>query len=257
MRRMLLACLIVIACVASALAHGELGITEKLGQSVPLTLTFHDETGAVVPLRDYLDKPTIVAPVYLSCANECPESLSGLASVISNMHLLKPGRDYQVATLSFDEKDTPELAREKKKNYIAAIEGPFPEEAWKFLVGDERNIDAFMDAIGFGYRRTDEGFDHPLGLVVLAPQGKIVRYLYGTQHAPMDVAMAINEASQGRVGSAANRILNYCFSYDPAKKGYVFNVLKVVGTVVVAALALFALFLFGMSRKKRTPSGGV
>lgn len=226
-------------------------VTEKLGSSLPSNITLKDESGVSISFGQYIDKPTIFAPIFFSCANVCPLNLSGIAKVLSEMTLLEAGKDFQVAAISFDKNDLPETALEKKKNYITAIGKPFPDKAWKFFTGDQKNIDLFLNSIGFEVEKIDSMFDHPVALVVASADGKIVRYLYGLRHLPLDVTMAINEAANGKIGSTANRVLNYCFAYDPAKKRYVFNILKVTGTVTVASLLAFALFLLYGKQTKR------
>ena len=242
----------------AAFGHGtnavkaDIALEEKLGQYVPTDAIFVDENGKKARLKDLIDKPTIIAPVYLGCMHECPMLLSALAQVLGKIELVKPGKDYQVITLSFDENDTPVIAREKKGNYVKAIGKPFPADAWKFLTGDKANIRKFTDSIGFKFQRDSEhDFSHPITLVVIAPGGKIVRYLEGFTFLPFEVTMALTEAAEGRVGSPARSALMYCFSYDPLKKSYVFNVLKVTGTVMVLFVASFFAYLMISTKKKR------
>jgi protein SCO1/2 len=236
----------------TAAVKADIALEEKLGQYLPADAAFKDENGRRVMLRDLIDKPTIIAPVYLGCAHECPMLLSGLARVLGKIELAKPGRDYRVITLSFDEHDTPAIARAKKVNYIKAVGKPFPEDAWKFLTGDKANVRKFTDSIGFRFQRDSEhDFSHPVTLVVIAPGGKIVRYLEGFTFLPFEVTMALTEAAEGRVGSPARSALMYCFSYDPLKKSYVFNVLKVTGTVMVLFVASFFAYLMISTKKKR------
>jgi protein SCO1/2 len=195
----------------------------------------------------------IIAPVYLGCTHTCPLLLSGLAQALGKLDLITPGKDFTVITLSFDDKDTPQIAHDKKRNYIKAVGKPFPEDAWMFLTGDAANIRKFTDSIGFKFQKDGEhDFSHPVTLVVVSPQGKIVRYLDGVSFLPFDITMAVNEATKGTVSSTGHRVLMYCFSYDPLKKSYVFNILKVVGTVVVVFAASFFAYLMLTTKKKRT-----
>lgn len=242
----------------AAFGHGtgavkaDIALEEKLGQYLPPDAEFADENGRRVMLSDLIDKPTIIAPVYLGCMHECPMLLSGLAQVLGKIELAKPGKDYQVITLSFDENDTPEMARDKKVNYLKAVGRPFPEDAWKFLTGNRANIRKFTDSIGFKFQRDSEhDFSHPITLVVIAPGGKIVRYLEGFTFLPFEVTMALTEAAEGRVGTTTQKVLQYCFSYDPLKKSYVFNVLQVTGTVMVLFVASFFAYLMISTKKKR------
>lgn len=247
----------VFLAASSAFGHGtgavkaDIALEEKLGQYLPADAEFTDENGRRVMLGDLIDRPTIIAPVYLGCTHECPMLLNGLAQVLGSIELVKPGKDFSVITLSFDDKDTPAIARDKKKNYLTAIGKPFPGEAWKFLTGDATNIRKFTDSIGFTFQKDGEDFSHPITLVVIAPGGKIVRYLEGFTFLPFEVTMALTEAAEGRVGSPGRKALMFCFSYDPLKKSYVFNVLKVTGTVMVLFVASFFAYLMISTKKKR------
>ncbi|NTW60327.1 MAG: SCO family protein, partial [Nitrospirae bacterium] len=140
--------------------------------------------------------------------------------------------------------------REKKPNYLAAAGRPFPADSWPFLTGDNGNIRKFTDAVGFTFQRDGEDFSHPVVVIVLAPGGKVTRYLYGTSFLPFELTMAVTEAAAGKIGSPAARVLNYCFSYDPLKKSYVFNILKVVGTVMILTVVSFFLYLVATTKKK-------
>jgi len=227
-----------------------IALDEKLGQVIPAGIILRDEDGKTLDLSTLLDRPLIVAPVYLHCSHECPMLLNGLADALGKLQVVRPERDFRIVTLSFDETETPAIAREKKPNYLAAIRAPFPPEAWRFLTGDSANIRKFTDAVGFRFQRDGEDFSHPLALIVLAPGGKVVRYLTGTTFLPFQVTMAVTEAAEGKVGSPAGRVLNYCFSYDPSREGYSFNILKVVGTVIVLTLVSFFIYLMATSKRK-------
>lgn len=251
--------MLVVLLAAPAFGHGRnagtgkaiIALDEKLGAVVPKGITFRGEDGAPVSLDSLLDRPLIVAPVYLHCAHECPMLLNGLADALGRLQFVKPDRDYRVVALSFDETETPAVAREKKPNYLAAIGAPFPPEAWRFLTGDRENILKLTDTAGFRFERAGEDFNHPLALIVLAPGGKIVRYLSGTTFLPFEISMAVTEAAEGRIGPAG-RVLSYCFSYDPSKQGYAFNVLKVVGTVMVLTVVAFFVYLMATSKRTKT-----
>lgn len=225
-------------------------IDEKLAEQVPLDLRFHDEYGKDVTLRELIDKPTILSLVYHRCTNICPRIQNGVAGVLGRMNMI-PGKDYEVITLSFDENDKPPLALEKKKNYIKAIGKPFPEEAWRFLTGDPESIRALTDAVGFRFRRQGNDFEHPAALIVLSPHGKIIRYLYGLSYLPLDMTMALTEAQEGRAGPTIRRVLLFCYSYDPQGRGYVFNILKVTGSVVLFFSAVLVVFLLAKGKKEK------
>jgi len=236
----------------TAATSADIALEEKLGAFIPSDIALRDENGKAVNLRTLADMPTIVAPVYLHCSHVCPMLLTGLAEALGKMDMVRPGKDFRVVTLSFDEREGPDLAREKKPNYLAAVRRPFPADAWSFLTGDNGNIRKFTDTVGFKFQRDGEDFSHPLALIILAPGGKVVRYLYGTTFLPFELTMAVTEAAQGKIGSPAARVLSYCFSYDPLKKSYVFNILKVVGTVVILTVVSFFIYLMVTGRKANT-----
>jgi protein SCO1/2 len=132
------------------------------------------------------------------------------------------------------------------------IERPFPEDAWRFLTGDKENIRKLTDAVGFHFRREREDFLHPVSLILLSPDGKITRYIYGTDFLPFDLKMALLEASEGRVGPTVGKVLRFCFSYDPKGRKYVFNTLKVTGIVTLLFALSFIAFLVFKGKRRQT-----
>ncbi len=228
-----------------------LGIDEKLGQYVPLDLTFVDENGQTVSLRQLIHRPTILALVYLHCPNVCSLLLQNLADILDRLPA-EPDKEYKVISISFDEKEKPDLALQKKKTYLKMIQKPFPEDAWKFLTGDKQNIHELTDAIGFHFKRVGQDFEHPVALIILAPDGKIIRYMYGTEPLPFDLKMALVEASQGKIGPAISKVVRFCFSYDPKANKLVFNTLKVTGTVTLLFALSFIVFLLFKGKKQQT-----
>jgi len=255
---LLVVLLLALGAPATALAHettatrADIALEEKLGNYLPPDAIFTDENGKRASLKDLIKKPTIIAPVYFGCTHTCPMLLTGLAQALGKLDSITPGRDFQVLTLSIDDTDTPQIARDKQKNYLKAVGKPFPSEAWTFLTGDAGNIKNITDAMGFKFQKDGaHDFSHPVTLVVVSQQGKIVRYLDGVSFLPFDLTMAVSEAAQGKVGSTGRKILMYCFSYDPLKKSYVFNILKIVGTVMIVFAVGFFAYLTLSSKKQR------
>jgi len=228
-----------------------IGIDEKLGQYIPLDLTFKDETGETVSLRQLLHRPTILALVYLHCPNVCSFLLQNVADVLNRLPA-DPEKDYRVLAISFDEREKPSFALERKKIYLKMIERPFPEDAWRFLTGDKENIHKLADAVGFHFKRVGEDFEHPVALMILAPDGKVIRYLYGANPLPFDLKLALVEASQGRIGPAIAKVVQFCFSYDPKANKLAFNMLRVTGTVTLLFALSFIAFLLLKGRKQHT-----
>jgi len=226
-----------------------IGIDEKLGQFVPLNVTFKDEDGNSVTLKQLIHTPTILTPVYLHCPNVCSLLLQNLAEVLNRLPA-EPGKEYDVISFSFDETEKPDLALEKKKTYLKMIQKPFPEDAWRFLTGDKQNIYELTDAIGFHFKRVGQDFEHPVTLIILAPDGKIIRYMYGADPLPFDLKMALVEASQGKIGPAISKVVRFCFRYDPKANQLVFNTLKVTGTVTLVFALSFIVFLLFKGKKQ-------
>jgi protein SCO1/2 len=225
------------------------GITERLGDYIPLDLTFTDEDGNPVQLRDLVTGPTIIAPVYYHCPNVCSFLQADLARTLPQIRL-QPGSDYRVLSVSFDERETPSAARAARKTYLAAMGQPFPPEAWRFLTGDIEAIRSLTDAAGYHFLRRGDDFLHPVVIFVVSREGRIVRYLHGTRLLPMDLTLSLTEAGEGRVGSTIRKMVSFCFSFDPEKKQYVFNYLRLSATAVLLTAGGFLIFLIATGRKK-------
>ena len=225
------------------------GLDERLGQKVPLDITLRDETGRPVRLGDLVTGPTIILPVYYSCTNICNFLQGGLASVLPEVKL-RPGADYRVLSVSFDETETPELASKFKRMYLTAMHAPFPADGWRFLTGDAESIRRLTDAAGYRFQRKGRDFIHPVASLVIARDGTIVRYLYGTAFLSKDLTLALIEAREGKVGISIRKVGGYCFSFDPVAKTYVFNLLRVSATVVILCTGGFLVFLVLTGRKR-------
>lgn len=225
------------------------GVDERLGDYLPDNVIMRDETGQAVNVRQLINMPTIIAPVYYSCPNECNMLLGTLSQVLPQVGL-KPGQDFQVLAVSFDELDTPEIAAKRKKDFHLAGDHAFPAEAWTFLTGDLINIKLLTDAIGFNFERTQDGFRHSIILVAVSPGGKITRYLYGVRPLPFDIAMAATEAAKEQPGLSIKRAIAMCYTYDPQGRKYVFDFMRVAGFGVLIAIGLFVVFLISGGKKR-------
>ncbi|WP_022851261.1 SCO family protein [Limisalsivibrio acetivorans] len=227
------------------------GITEKLGQQAALDAVFKDSEGNEIRFGDLLEQPVLVAPVYYSCPNVCNFLQSRLAQILPDIKL-EPIEDYKMISISFDEYDTPEIAANKKKNYFKAMDNNYPKDGWLFLSGDKENIDLFMDSIGFRFDRRGKDFVHAVTTVAISPEGKIARYLYGTDVLPFEFTLAATEAAEGKVGLSVQKLVRFCFSYDPQGQTYVFNILRVTAVAVIGFIIIFVAFLyFGGKKSKR------
>ena len=230
----------------------EVGFFENLGGFVPLDATFHDETAQRVTLRRLIRGPTILALVYYQCPNVCDALLTGVAGSLGSLDSV-PGTDYQVITISIDPTETARDARKAQRISLESIGKPFPPSAWHFLTGDAASIGLVAQATGYRYRKAEAGFDHPVGVIILSEQGKIVRYMYGASFLPADLKLSLLEASAGRVGPTIAKVLRICFRQDPKSHALVFNLLKIVGTAtLLAAGVLIGYIVFATMRRKRS-----
>jgi protein SCO1/2 len=228
----------------------EIGIDEKLGGFVPMDLGFLDADGDSVYLRDVIDKPTVLTLVYYHCPTICKPLLGGVVEVMDKTNL-EPGYDYRVLTISFDETDSPESADVIRANFTDALERDLVDGAWQFLTADSVTIARLTDSVGFRFVRRENDFAHGTSLIFLAPDGKIVRYLYGMRFMPFDLKMAVVEANKGSVAPSIARVLQYCFSYDPEGRRYALNVNRLVGTVILLFAVGWVIYLSTAGRRKR------
>lgn len=227
----------------------EVGIVEHLDRIIPMSLTFQDEYGKTVKIGDLINKPTILAPVYFDCPGICVQLLSGVEEVVEKSDL-ELGKDYQIITFSFNRQDDPAKAMDKK-NSILKKKSRLHEADWHFLTGDSNSIYTLTNAIGYKFQTAGNDFIHPAAILVLSPEGKITRYLYGVAYLPFDVKMAVIEARRGQSRPSINRILDYCYAYDPAGRTYSLQVTKVSGTIIIFLALLFLGFLLLTNRRKK------
>jgi protein SCO1/2 len=230
---------------------GKVAFEQRLNQQLPLDLPFKNEAGETVKLGDYFGrKPVVLAFVYYECPMLCTQVLNGLESALRVIHE-SIGREFDVVTVSFDPRETPVLAAGKKKAYLDRYQRPSAEQGWHFLTGDEASIAALTRAAGFSYVYDDDTrqFAHASGIVVATPAGKLSRYFFGIDYSPRDVKFALIESSSEKIGSLADRLLLYCYHYDPATGNYGFMAMRAVR--VAGAVTLVALFGFILTSLRR------
>jgi protein SCO1/2 len=240
----------------------EVGIDQHLDAQVPGDLVFRDENNKEVRLADYYGKkPIILSLAYYNCPMLCTQILNGLASSLKTLKF-DVGREFEVVTVSFDPRETPQLAAEKKVNYIARYNRTNAAEGWHFLTGSEDSIKKLTDAVGFRYKwdEASQQFAHASGIMVLTPQGKISHYFYGVEYAPKDLRLALIEASENKIGSPVDQLLLYCYHYDPATGKYgpmIMNIVKLAGlaTIIGMVALLFLLRRRGIAAQ-RLKAGG-
>jgi len=230
----------------------EIGFDEKLGETIPLNISFLDEYGKPVTLQELFTKPTILTLVYYKCPGICSPLLTGVASAIDRLDM-GAGKDFNVVTISFDPKETYLTAAEKKTNYLETMNKHIPADSWRFLTGDSSNIAKITDAVGFRYIPQGQDFMHAAAIMAISKDGKIARYLYGTEFNPIDMKMSLIEASEGRTGPTIATLMKLCYSYDPEGKKYVMNITRIAGGGVVLMLGIFITVL--IIKKKRNNPG--
>lgn len=218
------------------------GIDEKLGTTIPMDLTFQDEYGQPVQLKSLFTKPTLLTLVYYRCPGICSPLLSGVADMVDRMDLA-PGKDYNIVTVSFSPREDYIMASDKKKNYLGTMKKKIPEGSWRFLTGDSAAIAKLTDAVGFRYQKQGEDYMHSAVITAVSPNGMIARYLHGTNFLPLDVKLALTEASEFRTGPTINKLLKLCYSYDPAARKYVLNITRIAGGGMLVIIIGFVLML--------------
>ena len=220
-------------------------VVEHLGDYVPMDLQFTDDQGRSVKLDDYFHhgKPVLLVLAYYECPMLCNLVMNGVTEGIKNLEWI-PGKDYEIVTVSINPKDSVFMAAAKKQNYVKSLNMPGAENGWHFLVGPESQSKALAEAVGFEYKYLpDNGqYAHPAVIFLLGPDGKISRYLYGITFSQQDLKLGLLEASEGKIGNTIDKVILFCYHYDPDAKGYVLlagNVMKVGGVVTFVLLAGF------------------
>jgi protein SCO1 len=235
----------------------DVGFDQRLDGQVPLDLQFTDETGKTVTLADYFgQKPVILVLAYYRCPMLCTLVLNGLAQGMRDMPF-SAGSEFNVLTVSFDPRETTALAAAKKKNYVASYGRAGAADGWHFLTGREDAIAKLTRAVGFRYvydARQDQ-FIHTSGITILTPQGRVSRYFYGVDFPGRDLRLGLVEAADGRIGTATEQVLLYCFHYDPSLGRYSANILNLVRVAgLLTLLGTAGLLWFLVIRKRRSDS---
>ncbi|HTZ96398.1 MAG TPA: SCO family protein [Terriglobales bacterium] len=225
------------------------GIEQRLNQQIPPDLVFVDEAGQEVHLRDYFGKkPLILNLVYYQCPMLCGEVLSGLESALRVLKF-DVGKEFDVLTVSFDPKETPQMAMAKKAEFLKRYGRPGAAEGWHFLTGPQSSIDALTQAAGFQYEYDPKSgqFAHATAIMVLTPEGKIAQYYYGVEFAPKDLRLGLIQASQNKIGNLVDEVLLYCYHYDPDTGKYgpiISRVLKLAAGATILVLGTFLIVMF-------------
>jgi protein SCO1/2 len=233
------------------------GIDQNLNAQIPLELKFKDETGQVVRLGQYFrNKPVVLALVYYECPGLCDLVLNGLSHTMGQISL-NAGSDYEVVTVSFNPKESWQLATAKKANYLEKYQRPGAKEGWHFLTGDEASIKSLTETVGFHYNYDpiSKQYAHASGIMVLTPEGKIARYFFGIEYKPRDFRLGLVEASANKIGTPADRVLLFCYHYDPTTGKYGMAITQVTRALGTATVLLLGGFVFIMLRRERQSHG--
>lgn len=221
------------------------GVEEQLGDTIPLNLEFTNSSGDTVQLGDLLEsgKPVLLNPLYYDCPLLCGLVLDGVFKVIDEL-AWTPGEDYTIISFSIDPGETPELAASVKQEYLNDLDRRGAEKGWHFLTGNEPEIRKLTDNIGFKYTYNEESgeYVHLASIMMLSPGGVITRYLYGIEFNEFDLRNALFESADGKIGSAIDKVLLYCYTYDPSSQSYVpvaINIMKIGGLATAIILGIF------------------
>ncbi|MGB2592053.1 MAG: SCO family protein [Candidatus Acidiferrum sp.] len=206
------------------------GFEPKLNSHIPLDIPFRDETGRTVQLHDYFtNKPVVLALVYYGCPMLCDQLEQGVVGTL-RMLSFNPGRDYEVVFVSFDSRETPDLAAQKKQSALKQFRRPETAGGWHYLTGSQESIDALTKAANFRYAFDKKSglFAHASGIMLLTPDGRISRYFYGIEYPSRDMRLALVDASAGKIGTVIDHVLLYCYQYDPSSARYSASILKIL-----------------------------
>ncbi|TFG77499.1 MAG: SCO family protein [Thermodesulfobacteriales bacterium] len=235
----------------------DIGIDEKLGDTLPDDITIIDENNNPVLFKDLLssDTPTVLNLVYYSCPRLCNFATDGLLQVVNETLSLEIGKDYKLLTVSFDPADSSELAATKALKYRSRVKtGKQTQDSWPFFTSDQENIEKLTQSVGFKYKIDGNEFAHASALIVLTPQGRISRYLHGIQHVPNDFRLSLLEASKGEIGTSKllNSVLLFCYGFDPVGKKYALkalNIVKAGGLITLLSLCVGLTYFWRRERR--------
>jgi len=217
------------------------GFEPQLNAHLPLDLVFRDETGRNVQLREYFtQRPVLLALVYYGCPMLCNQTEQGVVGAL-RMLSFNPGRDYEVVFVSFDPRESPDMAAQKKESAMTHFRRPETASGWHFLTGSKESIDALTKGANFRYSFDEKSnlFAHAAGIMLLTPDGRISRYFYGVEYPARDVRLGLVDASAGKIGTPIDRALLFCYQYDPTSARYSASILKIIrlgGVLTILAL---------------------
>lgn len=234
----------------------KVGIDQRLNEQLPLDAVFKDEQGNDVRLDQYFHqgKPVVIALVYYTCPMLCNQILNGMLGSF-RQNSLNIGKDFEVVTVSFDTKETPQLAAAKKQTYINGYNRPTGAAGWHFLTGNDANVQRLATAVGFRYTWDEQTqqYAHASGIMIATPEGKLARYFYGIDYPAKDLRLALVETSANKIGTPVDALMLYCYHYDPSTGKYgvvIMNVIRLAGVITIILIVGLLLLLRRISRKR-------
>ncbi len=244
----------------------EVGITEHLDEFIPSDILLTDQNGNLVNLKQIINKPTVLCFVYYRCPGICSPLMNGLAEVMQQTGMVL-GKDYQAITISFDSRETTDLAVKKRNTYLKKLKlavkkrntylkklkGQDPN-GWIFMTGDSINLEKATKALGFGYKKVNNEWIHEGALIMISPDGKITRYLKGISFAPFEFKLALIETSQGKSAPTIIKVLKYCYAYDRKTESYSLDVTRITATLTIFFAVILLLYLLIRGRRNKNKS---
>ena len=232
---------------------GEIGVDQKLNAPIPKDLLFKDESGRDVRIGDFFHgKPVILSLVYYECPMLCSMTLNGLVKSLRPL-AFTIGNEFEVVTVSFDPNEKPELAAAKKDVYVSDYGRASAASGWHFLTGSADSIHRLTGAVGYRYKRDEytKQWAHVSAILILTPDGRVSQYLYGIEFSGRDLRLSLVQASQNKIGTLVDRVLLYCYHYNPETGRYglvIMNTVRLASLATVVALAFF----ITISRRRET-----
>ncbi len=232
----------------------DIGFTENTNEYLSKDIQLINKNDSLETIGEIINKPTVLNFVYFDCPGICTPLLNDLARLVDKMDLVL-GEDYQIVTVSFDPEETTRLAQQKKSNIVSTIQNKKRTmEGWKFYTADSAQIKKLTDEAGFHYKPQGNDFIHSAGYLAVSQNRKITRYLKGVSFLPFELKMSMVEASDGEVGPSINKVLQYCFAYDPKGGTYVADIKKIGGILIISAALVFFTILVIRSKREKSKS---
>lgn len=219
------------------------GVDEKTGAMLDTSGNWVDGKGDPVNLEEILDLPTLLIPAYYHCPKSCSFLLAAMAAAVRDLDLF-PGLEYRVVAVSISDDENDTHAAVAKAQYFKILGEGYPDSAWPFLVGDKASITSLCESMGYQFtKKGPHSYIHPNVAIVVAPKGKIIRYLYGPDFLTADLKKGLEEAAEGVPAVSIHRLVTYCFDYDPANRSYVLNVFRTMGSIILTLVVILFLYL--------------